>query len=75
MFDLFKLVIQFVSEAVYTYAASEQGSAELVAIADQAEALGIDIPFYTPSQPEQPAPSEGVDSAASFSQSGSKRHQ
>jgi hypothetical protein len=49
---LFKFV-QFIWEALYTYAASEQGGQELRAILDEVEAAGIDIPFYEPSQEGQ----------------------
>lgn len=49
MFELLYGLFKFVSEAVYTYAASEQGHDELVYLANKAEELGIDIPFYEPS--------------------------
>lgn len=49
MFNLIFRVLKFVVEAVYTYAASDEGRAELIDIANDAEADGIDIPFYEPS--------------------------
>jgi hypothetical protein len=50
LFELFSSIVKFFVEAVYTYAASEQGSQELKNILDTAEADGIDIPFYEPAE-------------------------
>lgn len=38
----------FVWKAVQTYAASEEGRAELNDILNELEAAGIDVPFYEP---------------------------
>lgn len=52
MFNILQLLVAFVWESLYTYAASEEGGAELRVILDAVEASGIDIPFYAPSNPE-----------------------
>lgn len=74
MFQLLQNVFKFLAEAVYTYAASEQGNAELIAIADEAEALGIDIPFYQPSQPVEPTTDASAQAAQAADAAYAARH-
>ncbi len=50
MFGLLFIVIAWLYEAAITYAASDQGSADLTAILNELEADGIDVPFYQPSE-------------------------
>lgn len=67
MFSLFYRLVKFVFEAVYVYAASEQGHAELIGIANDAEADGIDIPFYEPSPSEAAARESSAPNSSSQS--------
>lgn len=46
LFKLFELIVK----AVFLYATTDEGEAELKSILDEAEKDGIDIPFYEPSQ-------------------------
>lgn len=52
MFNLLFRFVKFLFDAAVVYAASDEGEAQLKGILDEAEADGIDIPFYNPDQPE-----------------------
>lgn len=63
MFSLLSKAFQFIMEAVIVYAASDKGATELRGILDEAEADGINIPFYEPTQPMDGAGQDGVDNS------------
>lgn len=50
MFELLFKLFQVIVKAVFLYATTDEGEAELKSILDEAEKDGIDIPFYEPSQ-------------------------
>jgi hypothetical protein len=66
MFDLLKLVVEFLFEAAVSYASTPQGAEELNAIGTIVEGYGIDIPLW---QPANPQGTSGIDGDSSDVQS------